>query len=208
MRNEPQSDLCVIATCKNPVGQRCTDANVEITFHHSEDSNAAMVDILTLIAATKACPDVCTNDTRPYVGKCGALGKEAPGKWCPEQEGIAEPLCCAKDQSDCCNVKGRALAGIIVGCVLAIILGIIACCWCAKCCCFRYRKGAEVPLGQQVQMVPMAPMGGAASAYVQQQPMGMMSEPQGEAYGGGGYPQQAPQPGHAQQQYGYTAYRF
>lgn len=75
--HEPQRDICVVATCNNPSGG-CSDARVTVTFTHESDGNS-LADLLDMRAAIAACPDVCTSDKRPYVGKCGAITKVGPG---------------------------------------------------------------------------------------------------------------------------------
>lgn len=131
-----------------------------VAYHHASDDNL-LAETLNMRAAVALCPDVCSNGTRPYVGKCGAVAKDAPGMWCAKQPGLDAPLCCAADGGECCELDAAIVSGVVVGAVVGVTFAMLACCWCGKCCCFSYRKPQGVPVtailmpAQQMQMAPM-----------------------------------------------------
>lgn len=139
------------------------DAKVTVKYYHASDDNF-LAETLNMRAAIALCPNVCNNSTRPYIGKCGAVAKDAPGKWCPAQRGLGAPICCAANGGECCELDVAILSGIIIGAIVGVAFVVLACCWCGKCCCFSYRKQQGVPVTailMPAQQVQMAPMGGA-----------------------------------------------
>ena len=54
--------------------------------------------------------------------------------------------CCADDKDDCCDVNDGALAGVIIGCIVAFLLIVLACCACFPCCPLHKRcRGSGAP---------------------------------------------------------------
>jgi len=83
---------------------------------------------LSVTPATAGCTSCMYGNV--YYGSCdGILQKSSC--W---QGGY----CCAESSSDCCELNGGALAGIIIAILVALIGGIVACCACCSCCpCYK-----------------------------------------------------------------------
>ena len=111
----------VSKTCVSNATRASHYAEVAVTFYHTSDGNS-MAELLNQRAAAELCPDVCGNTTRPYVGNCGGLANDAPGKWCPAQAAASAggpyldaPICCAASEKECCVIDEGALSGVIIG---------------------------------------------------------------------------------------------
>ena len=89
--------------------------------------------LLALVALAVGAPshdcDVCSK--KLFDGKCGGLSQEAKGKWDDWMvEGaeilgcIAEDVCCALHEDDCCEPAPGPIAGLVIGAVvLAAFVG-------------------------------------------------------------------------------------
>ena len=88
---------------------------------------------------------------------CGGLTKKSD-EWC-------EGVCYAWSESLCCDIDGGKLAGVIIGCIIALVLLIMLCCKACKCCCFKPK--VEV---QAVAIMAMPASVQVQPAYAQQSP--------------------------------------
>jgi len=168
-------DICVVAKCD--VGAKCEDHQVEIKFHHSDDSGDDDADddaddidwfgddggdFEGLLQCFAVCPTV--GDPQFYEGECGALSEKNEDRWCSIG---GQDYCCAASEDDCCVDDEGAIAGIVIAIILAISGCGIACCWFGKCCCFQYRRNtpAQVVYVQGAPVMQMTQMGYPQGTY-------------------------------------------
>ena len=85
IKNEPQVDICVEATCNNPSGQ-CADAVVEVTFNHQSDDNA-LAELLNQRQAARLCPTYGRGRDPLSVKQRGHHGSDRPANRSPTLRG-------------------------------------------------------------------------------------------------------------------------
>ena len=168
-------DICVVAKCD--VGAKCEDHQVEIKFHHSDDSGDDDADddaddidwfgddggdFEGLLQCFAVCPTM--GDPQFYEGECGALSEKNEDRWCSVD---GQDYCCAASEDDCCVDDEGAIAGIVIAIILAISGCGIACCYFGKCCCFQYRRNtpAQVVYVQGAPVMQMTQMGYPQGTY-------------------------------------------
>ena len=52
-------------------------------------------------------------------------------------------LTCTTETDD--TLSDAVIAGIVIGCIVAVALSIVACAWCCKCCCFQRKEQPAQP---------------------------------------------------------------
>ena len=73
-------------------------------------------------------------------------------------------LTCTTETYD--TLSDAVIAGIVIGCIVAVALSIVACAWCCKCCCFQQKVDLSQP--QIVVTQPVMPMQAVATQPVVQ----------------------------------------
>lgn len=89
--------------------------------------------------------DTCSTGDNAYYGDCGAFRTKSE-RWC---DVCGKPVCCASNDTDCCDLNGGAVAGLVIGLVVFLAASITLCAYCCKCCCFRPKPTVQAVVVQQ-----------------------------------------------------------
>jgi len=184
----PKGNLCVLLQCTNFYGA-CgeIDFKVKMSCADSPSTNGSSSgtksvvkyspeapsddtsnsysydDIITASPSYSAVTESDRSDNCPrewadraFVSDCGFLMVKSD-EWC-------EGVCYTWSESLCCDTDVGALAGLIIGVVVAIVMLSILCCFCGKCCCFKPKNEG---LAAVVMSAPAVVVSAPASVHVQ-----------------------------------------
>ena len=132
---------CDAAGCRTNFPTECPSSGSSGSVSASYTSSSTVV----ATPVPGSCADVCSDDAKVYMGKCGWFTRKNDKRWCTL---LGVEVCCASDSSaDCCLLDEGRVAGVAIAnaSVLAISLSCTAFCYFSKSCCFKYRRKQNPP---------------------------------------------------------------
>jgi len=144
---------------------------------NSASYSCSFASVNSVTASSGSGDDCCdvhgSSDCTFYTGSCGAFSQES-SCW-------TSSICVADSEDKCCDVNGGAVAGVVIGCFVCLVGGILLCCFlCPSCpgakCCKNKHDDDGVIVQQPVPITSMGAQQAQAAPVFQPQPQAVVAQ--------------------------------